>query len=166
MSATTFVILESDHAAFMSVLEKIGRETNAKLVFLLDKAGRQIASTGGMPQVDSTSLASLAAGNVAATEGVAQLVGEEEFSTLFHEGRHDNLHISVIRDKVILLIVFDERSSLGLVRLRVDQCAPAISEVCKEISERSESGTAAALATAVATPFAEITDEDIDALFG
>ena len=164
MSASSFVILETDHTQFMSVLEKIGRETNAKLVFLLDKAGRQIASTGEMAEVDSTSLASLAAGNVAATEGVAQLVGEEEFSTLFHEGRHDNLHISVISNKVILLIVFDERSSLGLVRLRVDQSAPSLVTICKEIGERSETGVGSV--AAAASPFAEITDEDIDALFG
>lgn len=166
MASASFVILEPDHARFLGVLEKIARETNAKLVFLLDKAGRQIASTGEMAEVDPTSLASLAAGNVAATEGVAQLVGEEEFSTLFHEGRHDNIHISVISNRVILLIVFDERSSLGLVRLRVDQCHPDLVQICRDIEVRSDSGAATAAVAATAAPFAEITDEDIDALFG
>ena len=166
MGSASFVILEQDHTRFLSVLEKISRETNAKLVFLLDKAGRQIASTGEMTEVDPTSLASLAAGNVAATEGVAQLVGEEEFATLFHEGRHDNIHISVISNRVILLIVFDERSSLGLVRLRVDQSSPDLVHVCKEIEVRSDSGEGAAALAATTAPFAEITDEDIDALFG
>jgi predicted regulator of Ras-like GTPase activity (Roadblock/LC7/MglB family) len=165
MASASFVILEQDHTRFLSVLEKLVRETNAKLVFLLDKAGRQIASTGEMAEVDPTSLASLAAGNVAATEGVAQLVGEEEFSTLFHEGRHDNVHISVISNRVILLIVFDERSSLGLVRLRVDQSAPELVNICREIAGRSDAAGAAAIA-ASAAPFAEITDDDIDALFG
>jgi predicted regulator of Ras-like GTPase activity (Roadblock/LC7/MglB family) len=165
MASASFVILEADHTRFLTLLEKIARETNAKLVFLLDKAGRQIASTGEMVEVDPTSLASLAAGNVAATEGVAQLVGEEEFSTLFHEGRHDNIHISVISNRVILLIIFDERSSLGLVRLRVDQCQPDLVQVCHEIETRSDAGVQPALA-ASASPFAEISDDDIDALFG
>ena len=165
MASASFVILEEDHTRFLSILEKLVRETNAKLVFLLDKAGRQIASTGEMSEVDPTSLASLAAGNVAATEGVAQLVGEEEFTNLFHEGRHDNIHISVVSNRVILLIVFDERSSLGLVRLRVDQSAPDLVKVCREIEGRSEAAGAAAIAASTA-PFAEITDDDIDALFG
>ena len=166
MGSASFVILEEDYSRFLSVLEKIGRETNAKLVFLLDKAGRQIASTGEMTEVDPTSLASLAAGNVAATEGVAQLVGEEEFATLFHEGRHDNVHISVVSNRVILLIVFDERSSLGLVRLRVDQSTADLVVICKEIETRTDSGAGAAALAATTAPFAEITDEDIDALFG
>jgi len=166
MGSASFVILEHDYSQFLSVLEKINRETNAKLVFLLDKAGRQIASTGEMAEVDPTSLASLAAGNVAATEGVAQLVGEEEFATLFHEGRHDNIHISVVSNRVILLIVFDERSSLGLVRLRVDQSAPQLVQICKEVEARADSGEGAAALAATTAPFAEITDEDIDALFG
>lgn len=165
MTASNFLILEADYARFMTVLEGLEQESNAKLVFLLDKAGRQIASSGEMDHVDPTSLASLAAGNVAATEGVAQLVGEEEFTTLFHEGKHDNLHISVISNKIILLVVFDERSSLGLVRLRVDQHGPELAKICKDIQNRPEATTAAAT-IAAATPFSEITDEDIDALFG
>jgi predicted regulator of Ras-like GTPase activity (Roadblock/LC7/MglB family) len=164
MSAPSIMILEEDHARFMEVLGSLERDSNAKLVFLLDKAGRQIASAGEMDAVDPTSLASLTAGNVAATEGVAQLVGEEEFTTLFHEGKRDSLHISVISNKVILLVVFDERSSLGLVRLRVDQHSAELSKIVRDLIGRSEGPNAAAMAAA--SPFAEITDADIDALFG
>ena len=96
-------------------------------------------------------------------EVVAQLVGEDGFTTLFHEGKTDNLHISVISNKIILLVVFDERSSLGLVRLRVDQVASELGTIVKDVLNRPESEKAAA-AAAAATPFAEITDDDIDAL--
>jgi hypothetical protein len=87
MSMSDFVILEGDYASFTKILEKLGRDSNAKLVFLLDKNGQQIASSGDLDDIDPTSLASLTAGNVAATEGLAQLVGEQEFSILFHEGQ-------------------------------------------------------------------------------
>ena len=156
------VILEVDHERFVATLQRLSVEANAKFVFLVDKAGQQIAAAGDFADVDSTALASLTAGNVAATEGVAQLVGEREFSTLFHEGEKDNLHISLICNRFILLVVFDERSSLGLVRLRVSQFLTELGEVASEVIGRGEGKIGGAGAVA----FQEITDEDIDALFG
>ena len=163
MSGSSTIITEHDYAAFVDVIEQIGREANAKFVFLLDRAGQKIASAGELGDVDPTALASLTAGNVAATEGVAQLVGEDTFSTLFHEGKHDNIHISVV-DKVILLVVFDERSSIGLVRLRVGQHVPTLGEVVSNMGgprEGEEGADSASL-----SPLADITEDDIDALFG
>jgi predicted regulator of Ras-like GTPase activity (Roadblock/LC7/MglB family) len=157
-----FVILEGDYSSFTKILEKLARDSNAKLVFLLDKNGQQIASAGDLDGVDPTSLASLTAGNVAATEGLAQLVGEQEFSILFHEGQNENLHINVVGGRAILLVQFDERSSLGLVRLRVKKATVDLSAVLKDIETRSEEQRAA---TVSSSPFSEITDDDIDALF-
>jgi len=162
MAAGTIIVTEKDHARFLSVLEHLDRDANAKFVFLLDKSGQQIASAGELDEVDPTSLASLTAGNVAATEGVAQLVGEPGFTTLFHEGRRDNLHISVVANRVILLIVFDERSSLGLVRLRVGQHLDSLAEIVRDMMTRSETAKTGVASLGIG----EITDADIDALFG
>ena len=164
MARTNLVIHEADHARFIDVLQRVGDETNAKFVFLLDKAGQQIAHTGSLDGHDLTSLASLTAGNVAATEGLAQLIGENEFSSLFHEGHSDSLHISLISDRVILLVIFDEHSSLGLVRLRVKQRTGELGAIVDEIMARAHPASAQQQVTAAT--FAEITDEDIDALFG
>ena len=46
------------------------------------------------------------AGNVAATDGLAKLIGEKEFSILFHEGERDNIHISLVAQRVILVVIF------------------------------------------------------------
>lgn len=67
-------------------LQKLHRQTNAMLVFLVDKNGQLIASAGEARDLDTTSLASLTAGNIAATGGIARLLGEKEFTILFHEG--------------------------------------------------------------------------------
>ena len=64
---------------------------------------------------------------MAATEGLSEMIGENSFSSLYHEGEKDCLHISLIAEKMILLLIFDERSSLGLVRLRVNQHTEASS---------------------------------------
>ena len=136
-------------------------DASAKIVFLVDKNGQQIAEAGEVNLIDTTSLASLTAGNVAATDGLAKLIGEKEFSILFHEGRKDNIHISIVGQRLILVVIFDERSSLGLVRLRVRKASVDLDRVLKEMEAKSlEVGSVKTV-----SPFAEITDDDIDALF-
>jgi len=100
---------------------------------------------------------------VAATDGLAKLIGEREFSVLFHEGQRDHIHISIVAKRAILLVIFDERSSLGLVRLRVKRASQEMEQIFEEMNRKGEKATGAAATTA--SPFAEITDEDIDALF-
>ena len=143
------------------VLNRLKVDANAKIVFLVDKNGQQIAGAGEVDLVDTTSLASLTAGNVAATDGLARLIGEREFTILFHEGRKDNIHISIVGQRLILVVIFDERSSLGLVRLRVRKASTSVERILNEMEEKAQRVGA----EGAATPFAEITDEDIDALF-
>jgi predicted regulator of Ras-like GTPase activity (Roadblock/LC7/MglB family) len=131
-------------------------DSAAKVIFLVDKDGQEIASQGEVGSLDTTSLASLAAGNVAATGGMAQLIGEKEFPTLSHEGERESIHISVI-GRLLLIVVFDDRSSLGLVKLRSRQVSNQLLEMVAEIS--------AAKFNDDDSGFGEITDEDIDSLF-
>ena len=156
------VMHEEEFRKIKIAITRLRNDANAKLVFLVDKNGQQIASHGEM-EVDATSLASLTAGNVAATDGLARLIGEKEFSILFHEGERDNLHISVVGRRVILVVVFDERSSLGLVRLRVKKSSVELGEIFDEMEAlaREQAGAQGAFES----PFAEITDDDIDSLF-
>jgi len=164
MASTDLVLQEEDHRRFSDVLERLRRDSNAKLTFLLDKNGQQLARAGDLHGVDATALASLTAGNVAATEGLAQLIGEREFSILFHEGENDHLHINVVGGRSILVVLFDERSSLGLVRLRVKKVTGELCGILDEVHERTLGSHGAAFGGP--SPFAEITDDDIDALFG
>jgi predicted regulator of Ras-like GTPase activity (Roadblock/LC7/MglB family) len=162
MAVSDLVLLEADHTRFTTILAKLCQDANARVVFLIDKNGQQLASAGDLKALDPTSLASLAAGNVAATDGLAKLLGEREFSILFHEGEHDNLHINVVSGQAILLVIFDERSSLGLVRLRVKKATTELANLLNDITARSQATRAAVGSLG---PFSEITDDDIDALF-
>ena len=123
MSSADFVLYEEEFKHLEEALRRLRQEANAKAVFLIDKNGQQIASAGEIEQFDTTSLASLTAGNVAATDGLAKLIGEREFSVLFHEGQQDHIHISIVAKRAILVVIFDDRSSLGLVRLRVKRAS-------------------------------------------
>ena len=163
MAVSSLMLLEADHARLSGVLDRLRQDANARVVFLIDKNGQQLAAAGNLDGLDPTSLASLTAGNVAATDGLAKLIGEREFSILFHEGEHDNLHINVVGGKAILVVLFDEHSSLGLVRLRVKKATGELASILEDIVERSHSNRAATVGSLA--PFGEITDDDIDALF-
>lgn len=157
-----FVLYEEEFKQLQDALRRLRQEANAKAVFLIDKNGQQIASAGEIEQFDTTSLASLTAGNVAATDGLAKLIGEREFSVLFHEGQQDHIHISIVAKRAILVVIFDDRSSLGLVRLRVKRASGDLERIFQAMEEK---GARAPAGAAHVSPFSEITDEDIDALF-
>ena len=88
----------------------------------------------GVDNIDTTSLASLTAGNIAATGGIANLLRENEFTTQFHEGKNAHIHIQLIKSRVILVVIFDARSSLGLVRLRVRKASDELGAIFDDIS--------------------------------
>lgn len=163
MSSADFVLYEEEFRHLEEALRRLRQEANAKAVFLIDKNGQQIAAAGEIEQFDTTSLASLTAGNVAATDGLAKLIGEREFSVLFHEGQQDHIHISIVAKRVILVVIFDDRSSLGLVRLRVKRASVDLEKVFEAMVQKGERVGQGA---GHASPFSEITDDDIDALFG
>jgi predicted regulator of Ras-like GTPase activity (Roadblock/LC7/MglB family) len=158
------VLYEEEFQKIKQAMQRLLQDASANLVFLVDKNGQQIAAVGDMNSVDTTSLASLTAGNVAATDGLARLIGEKEFSILFHEGEKDNIHISIVARRVILVVIFDERASLGLVRLRVRRATAELEAVFEEIGSKIEREKAT-LAAELDAPFSEITDDDIDRLF-
>ena len=163
MPAPDIVMYEEEFNQIKQNISKLRVDANAKVVFLVDKNGQQIAAHGEIENLDTTSLASLTAGNVAATDGLARLIGEKEFSILFHEGEKDNIHISIVAGRVILVVIFDERSSLGLVRLRVKKAAHELNDIFAKIMAKVEKEKTSP--AGFESPFAEITDDDIDSLF-
>jgi len=156
------ILYDEELKEIQEIINQLHVDARSKIVFVVDKNGQQIAGAGEIGNIDATSLASLTAGNVAATDGLAKLIGEKEFSILFHEGERDNVHSSIVANRVILVIIFDDRSSLGLVRLRVKKGAQELARVFECIIEKSNAQPSAGLEAA----FAEITDDDIDNLFG
>jgi predicted regulator of Ras-like GTPase activity (Roadblock/LC7/MglB family) len=152
------VMYDEEARQIQVVCDRLGRDANAKAVLVIDKNGQPIAQSGETDQLDVTSLSSLTAGNVAATGGIAKLLKEREFAGQFHEGEKTNIHISIVAQRVILVVLFDERSSLGLVRLRVRRASDELTRILDSLIKKAASSNAPSV-------FAEITDDDIDNLF-
>ena len=164
MPTSDLILHEDDYLAIRDLIQRLRAEANARVVCLVDRNGQQIAAVGDVEGLDTTALASLAAGNVAATDSLARLIGERDFTALYHEGEKDNLHLSVVGGKIILVVIFDLRSSLGLVRLRVKKYSGELAVALDRMQQRSAKARSGKMAAS--SPFAEITDEDIDSLFG
>ena len=129
------------------------------VVFVADSQEmRMEANIESLQNLDTTSLASLTAGNVAAMGGLAKLIGEKEFPNQFHEGEKESLHMSIVGGRVVLVVIFDAKSSLGLVRLRVKKAGEELGRVFDTLAKKQATPGAQ-------SPFAEITDDDIDNLF-
>jgi predicted regulator of Ras-like GTPase activity (Roadblock/LC7/MglB family) len=137
-------------------IEQLKLEANSKATFLIDKSGQMVASSGDSNEFDATSLAALVAGNVAATDGIAKLLGEKEFSVLFHEGENEHLNITLVDGKLILVVLFDDSTSLGLVRLKMKKYVKIIADILNESSPNNSIHQ---------DIFSDITDEDIEKMF-
>jgi len=159
MANSPFILQEHQFQRLKSVLARLCVECAARVVFLIDRDGQPIAFHGDIGDMDTTSFASLAAGNVAATSSMAQIIGEDAFPSVFHEGERESIFISII-GRSLLVTVFDQRSTLGLVKIRTKRGSYDVSSILDEATKDS-----AAYHVNQNSFFSEITDEDIDSLF-
>src|SRR5712692_11615140 len=156
--AAHLVMYEDEFTKINAICDRLAKDANAKVVFLVDKAGQLISASGHTQHIDTTSLASLTAGNVAAMGGLAKLIGENEFPNQFHEGARESLYMTIVGTRVVLVVIFDNRTSLGLVRLRIKKASDELSRIFDSLVRKSDG-------PGIGSPFAEITDADIDNLF-
>ena len=155
--ASQLVMYEEEFHKINAVCDRLTKDANAKVVFLVDKNGQLISAAGQTQHIDTTSLASLTAGNVAAMGGLAKLIGENEFPNQFHEGAANSLLMSKL-GRVVLVVIFDNRTSLGLVRLRIKKASDELTKIFEALLKKTD-------APGAGSPFAEISDDDIDNLF-
>jgi len=160
MTGFDLLIQEEDYKRITEILNALHTKSNARVVYLVDKNGQNIATAGDDYNIDKTSFASLVAGNVAATGGLAELLGEEEFSILFHEGKRYSIHITIIANRIILVVIFGENTNLGLVRLWVKKSSSELAKLFEEIDSKEIKDKMLGDSNGLV----DTTDEDIDSL--
>lgn len=103
---------------------------NVQTALVIDGAGNILAHCGkDTDGLDAISLAALTAANFGATSQIAKLIGENDFSLLYHKGEKANIHFARIGKELILISIFGDDVSLGLVRVRVEELALAIKKI-------------------------------------
>ncbi len=115
------VITKQQHDEIDYFLTRMIASSLARSVFLIDRSGQLIAHHGDTSGIDVMALSALTAANFGATAEIAKLLGENEFTLLFHKGKNENVYFSAVGEHVILVTLFDDQTSLGLIRLRINQ---------------------------------------------
>jgi predicted regulator of Ras-like GTPase activity (Roadblock/LC7/MglB family) len=128
-----FVLYKEDLDRLNKILSHLITESASAYVLLINKDGNLISQVGFSPNIDVTSLAALAAGSFASTKAIATLIGETEFSVMFHQGAKENIHISLVDEDVIMVLIFDDRTNLGLVKMVAGQAKSKLSVVLLDV---------------------------------
>jgi predicted regulator of Ras-like GTPase activity (Roadblock/LC7/MglB family) len=160
-----WALFEEDFYSISLILQTLMRSAGSRSVMLIDKTGQLINSIGEPPGFDVTSFSSLAAADFAANAQLAEMVGEKDFATLVHQGTNESLYLSLIANRVILVVLFDKKTSLGLVRLKArratDELIVVLNRLFNKLQYRNEEATVPTLGA----EFLAEADSEIDSLF-
>ena len=138
MSDDSLIIYEEEINQIETILSKLLKGGEAKCALLVDKDGHMITRQGFTQTLDTTALGALLAGSFASTKEIARLVGEPEFSVLFHQGKKDHIHMSIVGERSILVVIFDDRTTIGMVRLYAKEAAVELEKIFQEIQKNSQ----------------------------
>jgi len=136
MKSRNTVIQQQDAARIHEILTHFLGDSGAAEALLIDRGGQLLARDGDAQALDAVSISALAAAAFSSTAAMAQLLGEPEFSVLFHEGTKRSIHVSTVDDEAILLAIFDERTTIGMVRLFAGEASRAVGSVLGEARAR------------------------------
>lgn len=159
LRANRMVFYERDVERIDSELDAFLELSKARSAMLIDLEGHLVTRRGETIRGSLESVAALAAGSFAATKEMARLLGEEHFSTLFHQGARDSIQLSLVSDRALFAIVFDERTNLGLVRFYAQETQGRLQRLLASIEEQDSSADAQALADDYSSRAAAALDE-------
>jgi predicted regulator of Ras-like GTPase activity (Roadblock/LC7/MglB family) len=161
MADNNFIIYEEEITRIEVLISKMLQSAEAKCALLVDKDGHLITRQGFTHSLDTTALAALLAGSFASTKEIARLVGEPEFSVLFHQGKKDHIHMCLVGERSILVVIFDDRTTIGMVRLCAKETAAELTKIFDEINQNTQ----AKADSAVSNDFTSIAQDKLDDIF-
>ena len=130
-----------DFSAITTSLQRFLGETNSQCALLVDRSGQLVTTVGDSPGLDTTAFATLTAADYSANDQLAQLVGAKDFASLFHQGEK-SLYVADIARRWILVIIFDSRTTVGLVRLKMKAELEELTLLVDRIFSRGRNGAA------------------------
>ena len=138
--ASSWSFTEDDFSAITQSLQRFLYESNARCALLVDRTGQLVATVGEQPKFDPTAFATLTAADFSANDQLARLIGETDFNSLFHQGEKESMYLADVARRVILVVLFDNRTTLGLVRLKMKQSVDELTQIFQAVFQRAQSG--------------------------
>ena len=132
------ILFPEDIDRLNTVLAPLVTKSKLLLAVLINRDGRVLTHQGNLGQVDIVSLAALVAGNTASTLAIANLVGEAEFSAMYHQGKDKNIYIDSIDDNTFLSVVFDDQTNIDRVKVFIRQFERQLKEALRAVYDKDE----------------------------
>src|SRR5665647_211875 len=159
VGAATWSFTEDDFGTITTVLQRFLYDAKARCALLVDRSGQLVATVGEPPNFDATAFATLTAADFSANDQLARLIGESDFNVLFHQGERESMYLADVARRVILVVLFDNRTTLGLVRLKMKGAVFELTRLFEAVFARPTS------AQGGAPGFLAGADDEIDKLF-
>ncbi len=136
MVRAEWAIFEEDYWSINNVLDDLLASSQASNIILIDRTGQLITQCGPDVEFDLTSFASLCAADFEANAALAELIGEDDFSTLYHQGARESMYLAKIERGVVLTVIFGQETTLGLVRLRVKRAVDELDNIIEGLYDK------------------------------
>jgi predicted regulator of Ras-like GTPase activity (Roadblock/LC7/MglB family) len=140
VGSASWSFTEDDFGAITNSLQRFLFESNARCALLVDRSGQLVATVGEQPHFDPTAFATLTAADFSANDQLAKLIGETDFNSLFHQGEKESMYLADVARRVILVVLFDTRTTLGLVRLKMKETVGELTKLFEEVFSRGTGG--------------------------
>ena len=150
---------QDDFTSITASLKRFLGDTNSRCALLVDRSGQLVTTVGEAPGLDTTAFATLTAADYSANDQLAKLVGENDFSSLFHQGEKDSIYVADVARRLLLVIIFDSRTTVGLVRLRMKDEIEELTLLVDRVFSRGRNSAASG------GHLLEGADDEIDKLF-
>lgn len=143
LSKTQIVFTEEEIREIENYFGEYLIEAEARDIILLNKSGELLAKSGDITSDVAVTVSALAAGVFSATNELARILGEREFTITFHQGMETNIHISLITPNVLIAIIFDNRIPIGAVRFWAKRVGNSVKEIIRKAEIRTPKEEAA-----------------------
>ena len=138
VGSASWSFTEEDFGGITAILQRFLYDSNARCALLVDRTGQLVATVGEQPTFDPTAFATLTAADFSANDQLARLIGEKDFNSLFHQGEKESMYLADVARRVILVVLFDNRTTLGLVRLKMKTTVDELSRLFERVFQRAE----------------------------
>jgi len=129
---------KEDMDRFVQIAKQFLELSGSTCAMLVDKEGHLIVKQGDTESFDIDTISALVAGSFAATREIAKMLGEEEFSVMFQQGRRDSIQLSLVGQRALFVVVFNEQTTVGMVRLYADQAVKKLAQLVDSIEARNQ----------------------------
>ncbi len=129
---------ESTLVVITTCLTVLIEEAQASTALLIGEDGYIYARVGSSELTDPIGLATLIAASFGAAKETAKVAGETNFESTFWKGEKNGIFVVKLTTDHLLVAIFNEATTLGMVKMYSEKIALQIGEIITERSQQAD----------------------------